>query len=221
MKIRNTIIAITCILLFNSCIVKSLQPFYTKNAIAFQESFIGEWDDGKKGHWKVISIKEVIKKDDFFLVEKPSKEDLDIFKTYEDGYLIKYTKEDKEAYFIAMPFKVNNQLFLDFTPFSEGVEGTNGLLSEHLLNTHSLVKFDREDNGNVSIKWLSESRIEALINNNQIRIKHEKIGIPKDLILTASSEELMAFIEKYSKSTIEDKWKTSSKYNLKRINVKP
>lgn len=54
MKIRNTILVIAGILLLSSCVVKSLNPFYTKKSISFDKRFIGKWTDSKKGVWTVI-----------------------------------------------------------------------------------------------------------------------------------------------------------------------
>jgi len=220
MKIKNAIITLTCLLLLNSCIIKSLQPFYTKNAIDFQDSFIGEWKDNKEGYWKVISFKNEAKKENFFDEDIPPKEMLEFYKAYKDSYIVTYTKKEIATSFIVIPFKVNDEFFLDFTPFNDSLGGINSLLNNHLLATHSLAKFEVIDNKNISVSWLSESRIEELLEQNQIRIKHERIGVTKDLVLTASSEELMSFVEKYSKSTIKDKWESSSKHNLKKIDVK-
>jgi len=220
MKIKNVIITLTGLLLFNSCIIKSLQPFYTSDAIAFQESFVGEWEDENKALWQILAVKDLSELLGSYR-NNDSKEDIEFFKAYKNAYLVTYKKEEKIINYIAMPFKVNNQLFLDFTPFNKGSRTNNSLTGSHFLATHSLAKFDILDNKNISIKWLSESRIEKLLENNEIRIKHEKVGPLKDLVLTATSEELMTFVEKYSKSTIEDKWKSSSKLNLKKIDVKP
>jgi hypothetical protein len=219
MKIK--IIIIICFLvLLNSCIVKSLQPFYTQESIAFQEVFIGNWNDNKKGNWKVAALKEEFEKDNKDLSEL-SKEDKEIFKKYKDGYLVTYTKKEKEAVFIAMPFKIGNQVFMDFIPFDYDNLNSD-LLSQHLLKTHSVAKFEvLEGNSEIKVNWLDEERLKALYDNNQIQLKHEVIGLDEAFVLTASSEELYKFLEKYIASNIKDKWKSSNEYTLKRNDAKP
>ena len=40
------------LLLFNSCIVKSLFPFYTQDTIYFEKKFIGNWEEIEKGQFR-------------------------------------------------------------------------------------------------------------------------------------------------------------------------
>jgi len=56
MKTRNFLLALS-LLILSSCIVKSLHPFYTKKSIFFEKRLIGNWQDTKKGSWKVIQFK--------------------------------------------------------------------------------------------------------------------------------------------------------------------
>jgi hypothetical protein len=219
MKIK-TVIIISALVLFNSCIVKSLQPFYTQESIVFQKMFVGEWKDNKNNIWKVVSLKEEFKKDNKNQSEL-SAEDKEIFEKYKDGYFITYTKNEKETVFMAMPFKINDQVFMDFIPFDYD-NLNNDLVSQHLLKTHSVAKFDvLKENNEVKISWLDEDRLKALYKNDQIQLKHEVIGLDEAFVLTASSEELYKFLKKYIASNIEDKWKSSNQYTLKRNDAKP
>ena len=219
MKIRNLVIIIFGVLVLNSCIVKSLQPFYIKDAIAFNEAFLGEWKDGKGDVWKVESLAEIIKKEG--LAGDPTKEEQELLDIYKNAYSIVYSEGDKSSTFVAVPFKIDGQLFLDFTPLSEGTEALNKLHSNHLIHTHSLVKFDITSNNEISAKWLTESKLKELYTDNKIRLKHETVGVEQDLVLTATSNELYEFVKKYNSSTIEKKWETSSKYKLTRVDAKP
>jgi hypothetical protein len=87
----------------------------------------------------------------------------------------------------------------------------------HLVNTHSLAKLDINSKDSASIKWLDEDKLKALLDGDKIKIKHEKVGFDETVLLTASSEELVKFIEKYMNSEDEDKWKTDMNFDLKRI----
>ena len=212
MKTRNTLLIVTCILFLSSCVVKSLNPFYTKKSISFDERFVGEWTDSKKGTWIVIPFKDEITKEN--PIEKMKNEDIQLYNEYKNSYYIQRNYQGEEALFIATPFNINNQTFLDFYPL-EYQDDINNLLQKHLIYTHSLVKYDVTESGEIEIKWLDEKKVESLFKNKKIKIEHKKIGVLKEkFLLTASSKELNKFIEKYTKSKDEDKWDTSTKYTL-------
>lgn len=218
MKIK-TAICIYCLVILNSCIVKSLQPFYVPEAIAFQEAFIGEWNDNKSGNWKVTSLKEEFEEDKD--LSELSTEDREAFEKYKDGYLITYTKNEKESVFMAMPFKIDDQVFIDFIPFEYEGAYSNNLVDQHLLKTHSVAKLDIIEKNQVKVNWLDEERLKELFNNNQIQLKHEVIGLDESFILTASSEELYRFLKKYMASDLKNKWETSQKFTLQKVNDQP
>ncbi|MFP4846218.1 hypothetical protein [Winogradskyella sp. PE311] len=226
MKTKGIILILT-VLLFSSCIVKSLQPFYIKDSLSFNKALLGNWTDNKKGQWTVEAIKDKFEEDRKEGVEL-SEEDLLFLDTYKKGYYIKLVSKEKEAGFIAMPFLINEQYFLDFIPLEIEDDEINSLAAQHLLKTHSVAKLDIESDTKVSFSWLSEKPIGQLFDENQIRLKHEKIGIEEDLLLTASSKELYAFLDKFMKSNVKNKWgedtnkKTSSdRFTLTRTNAKP
>ena len=218
MKTKNLILALS-ILFLSSCVVKSLHPFYTQNTISFDKNFIGEWIDTKKGKWEIVSFAKEILKDSS--IDKFSKEDLKLYKEYKSGYSIKRTRHGKEVLYLANPFKINNQTFLDFLPLGQD-NGIDGLLQDHLIYAHSLVKYDVLKNGEISIKWFDEDKIEELFKNKKIKIKHEVTGlVSKKYLLTAKSKELQNFIKKYMTSKDSEKWKTSTKFTLTKVDAKP
>ncbi|NER14202.1 hypothetical protein GWK08_12175 [Leptobacterium flavescens] len=218
MKTRS-IILVFCIVLLNSCIVKSLNPFYIEEAVEFQEAFLGKWEDNKDGKWEVLSFKAEMERETG--KDRLSEEDKEIYEKYKDGYLISYLKKENESYFIAVPFKVDDQVLIDFIPYQYEDEGGNDLVGQHLVKTHSVAKFDKQDNGDIKITWLDEDRLEELFKKDAIQIKHEVVGLDKDFILTASSEELYRFMKKYCSSSIKNKWESSEKLTFKRISVEP
>lgn len=221
------IILILAVLLFSSCIVKSLQPFYTKDSLSFNKNLIGNWIDNKKGEWTVASIKSKMEEDQKNGIEL-SKEELKAYEIYKEGYYITYLKKEKEAGFIGMPFKVNEQYFLDFIPIEIEDDEINSLAAEHLLKTHSVAKLDIVPEAEVSLSWLSEDHIKELFEDEKIRLKHEKIGFQQDLLITASSKELQSFLKKYIEADLfnkydkkDKKWKSSDKLTLTKADAKP
>ncbi|WP_445748191.1 hypothetical protein [Polaribacter sp.] len=217
MKVKNTLFVSICILLLSSCVIKSLNPFYTKESIYFDQKFIGDWKDSENGIWKIIAFKNEITKDN--PVEKMKEDDLKIYKEYKNSYYVFREFKGKKVLFIATPFKIKNQTFLDFFPIERQDEVDN-LLQSHSVYTHSLVKYDVQKNGNIEIRWLDENKIEALFKEKKIKIKHETFGLLNEkYLLTASSNELQKFIEKYMASSDSEKWETSTKFTLQKTNA--
>ena len=179
--------------LLNSCIIKSLQPFYIASSLYYEESLIGKWEDNKKGKWEVVSFLSEFKKKK----EPKDDEDKKFIELYKNGYFIKYIENEKEAVFVGMPFKIGSQLFIDFNLFSYDDDGLNNIVESNLLITHTVAKIDILTGKEVSISWLDENKITSLIGKNQIQIKHEKVGIMENVVLTASSKELHKFLKKY------------------------
>lgn len=217
---KKSILIVSCVLLFSSCIVKSLQPFFTKDKIVFNEKLIGDWIDQKKGEWKIQTVKELFNKDRKEGVEL-SEEDKAFYETYKNGYLITYIKKGNEAQFIAVPFKIEDVYFINFIPFAYEEDTVNSLAVGHLLKTHSVTKLDINSDNEITFSWLSEARVGDLITEGKVRLKHEIVGPEKALLLTASSEELVTFLKKYLKADIEDKWNSSDKFTLTKSNAKP
>lgn len=218
MKTR-ILIYFTVLLLFNSCIVNSLFPFFTEDTISFEKTFLGIWEDDENSdsRWVISSLEDFsriqIENDSTSL----SKKELDFYNKYKHGYyaIHEEIKNNRISTFLAVPFKIDNQLFLDFTPVYYD-EHAKGLVSQHLIPTHTLAKFDVLDNNTIDIKWLSAIKLGELIKYNKIKIDHEKVGVDDKIVLTASSDELQKFIKKYMTSSDTDKWKTDIKLNLKR-----
>lgn len=237
MKIKNLLLLVTCSVFLSSCFVKSLHPFYTKSTISFNKNLIGSWKDKDKGEWTIKSFKEEMFKEQTankningvdvkttikMEEPKPSSDDFKFYQKFKESYYVSYKKKEKESVFIAMPFVLKNQLFLDFTPLFVDSEDLSSLTENHLVPTHSLVKLDILKNGEVSMKWLDESKLENLFKENRIKIKHEKTGVAgDDILLTATTEELQKFIKKFMASKDEDKWSTDTNFILKKADVQP
>lgn len=213
MKILKFFGAVILLLSLQACIVKSIQPFYVGEAVSFEKSLLGKFTDNKQGEWEIMSFKEAFEKDNSD-PSKYSKDDLKALKKYNQAYVVNQVKKEKEAAFLVVPFKVYNETFLDFTPIAFDDSESNSLAMQHLLKTHSVAKMTRLENNVIQLQWLDEKPISELFNKGQLKLKHETVGVDETLVLTATSEELYQFLQKFVKSDIEDKWKDSETYNL-------
>ena len=213
MKTKHIILVLSLIV-FNSCIVKSLNPFYTKDTVKHIESLIGEWKDNSNNSWTIISTKSEFSKPENN-EGKISKEEKILREQFKNSYFVEYKKKKETSTFIATPFKIGNQYFLDFIPFDSENIDLSSLMKYHIIYTHSLVKLDMLNDGTVSIKWFDEKRLEKLFTEKKIKIKHKKVGVIKDdILLTATSEELQQFLKKYMVSESAEKWETETKFTL-------
>ncbi|GAB5563904.1 MAG: hypothetical protein Wins2KO_09670 [Winogradskyella sp.] len=220
MKAKNSFIIMGLALLLSSCIVKSLQPFYTVESQHFDERLIGDFITKSKSTWKFISFKKEWEQENQGQT-KLMKEDLDTFERYKNAYVVEYISRDKDALFIAMPFKVGDDLFLDFTPFEYEESSINSMAAQHLIKAHSAAYVNFNEDGSIKLSWISETVLKRLFKEQKLKLKHENVGIDDDLVLTASSEELQAFLKKFMASNIENKWKKDDTSTLKPYNAKP
>ena len=224
MKTRSIFFGLI-ILLFNSCLVKSLHPFYTEDVISFDEKLVGNWQSKGKNKWIIEDLKTtVLRENGVNRVEELDDSDRKMYEQYKGSYFVTIIEDDEEdSFFLVVPFKIEGQLFLDFSPVVVDNE-LNSLLQSHLLGAHSLVKLDVLEEGKVSLKWFDEKRIKELFEQNKIKIKHQKMRnflFEEEILLTAKPKELQKFIKKYMASNKEDKWKTDTKLTLTRDLTKP
>ena len=91
--------------------------------------------------------------------------------------------------------KIGDQTFMDFQPYPVENEVFHGYFAANYVLAHSFARYDIVDNV-LNIEPFDAEYIESLIQNKRVRLKHENVG-DDGIILTASTEELRAFISKY------------------------
>jgi len=230
----KALLILTGVLMLNSCIVKSLFPFYTKEAIYYEPRLVGTWQDDKVTRLEIFPFKEKYLKEQadgtpeeiVKALNKRMRElagdytDFGPFGLYEKAYLVFMNDDGKEAVFLAVPFKVKEELFLDFALLDVDMAPINTLASLHMARMHTLIKVEFDTNDNqVNLRWFAEEKLNKLIEENRIRIKYTDISSAiedPNYLLTAPSEELQKFIAKYMDSKDADKWASEVEYNFKK-----
>lgn len=233
MKTKMLLILIG-LLLLNSCIVKSLFPFYTKEVIYSEPRLVGTWQDDKVTRLEIFPFKEKYLEEQkdgtpeevAKAINKRIRElvgdyaDFGPFGLYEKAYLVFMNEDGKEAVFLAVPFRVKDQLFLDFALLDVDMGPVNSLASFHMARMHTLIKVEFDaGNTQVNLRWFAEEKLNKLIEENRIRINYTDIASAIEepgYLLTATSEELQKFIAKYMDSGDEDKWSSQVEYNFKK-----
>ncbi len=168
-------------MILNSCLVKSLHKFYTKEDVIYKKELIGSWLDSDSTKWVIsqYSYSKRFMKDD----------------TLDNSYLVEMYEEDSipTSKFNVHLFELGEKLYLDFSPIRD--DRYNEILDIHLVSTHSIARVKFEKNGEVGISWFNQGWIEDLFIENKIKISHEVVG--EEYVLTASTEELQKFLIKY------------------------
>lgn len=179
------------LMITSSCSIQSLHPLYTGESAVFEPALLGEWFDDDGIRW---------------VVEKALKaEDNEVkqISIHDKMYLLTYYGEDRTERMEVYLVKLGNRYFLDFFPWEKYTEelGTE-LLVGNLLPIHTFAKVEWDDErlfvSMFDDKWLSD-----LIENNQIKISHEKVKIHhgNGIVLTASTKDLQKFVIKYQNDT--------------------
>lgn len=208
-------IALTGILLVmaNGCI-PSLHPIYTQEKLVAVKELPGTWADAAND-FTFNQQRDVMgeKKDVKVTIHQQEKE-IWRFKANGDKryQLVHIDNNGNAAAFDIHVVKLGKDLFMDFYPTSmpsedelkqeEGfgsllkdLEKVNSLKAFHIYPVHNFAKLEIEQK-QLKITMFNPDFLKKLLENQQIRIKHEKTE--EGFILTASPQELQKFAEKYA-----------------------
>lgn len=198
MKYRNLLLlGLVITIVITGCGVPSVHPLYEKEDLITQESFNGEWKSPDENSSYVVSLIEDLQKEgelkNFFNVENDST-NLGIEISFDDDeqqyknlYLIKAEEDGEKNLYLAGLLKLNENFYLDFYKWD---------FEEDYFShpVHIFVKAEISDQ-KIILHQFKESFIKELIENRQLRIKHEEAM--NRFLLTASTQELQDFIIKY------------------------
>ena len=113
-------------------------------------------------------------------------------------YILEYRgadSEDQELETMKINLtEINGHNYIDFSPFeNSGFEHITRFTANYIPG-HTFARYSIE-NGNMIIKSFDSDYIQNLIESKRVRLKHEIVD--ETIVLTASTEELRAFIAKY------------------------
>lgn len=164
------------------CVVTALQPFYTEADLSFDPGLIGRWVAGQDAPDGT-----------------PPKEVLEFKRDGDNGYLAALTGDDgKVQTFVARRFKLGEQIFLDLFPVGEhGAEFVPVHQVQRLSGPGPTLKMT-----GLKYEWvqkLLEAQPDAL---RHVVVAHrlEDGKEPARIVLTASTKELQAFLNKHVKT---------------------
>lgn len=195
--IKFPVLTILFLSLFTGCFLQSVHPLVKPENSQFVEGVIGTWEDEDQ-RWifaRPENVPETLNQIDGF--EDINEEiDDEVKEEMEFGYLVVH--EDKGdntlSVFIGHFIELNEQLYFDLFPLDTWA---NGLLENHYFPVHTFSKIELQ-NGEMNISLFKSSWIREQIEDNRVRIKHEKTE--EGVLITASTNELQHFVERYGET---------------------
>ncbi len=203
---KAKIVIIFLVVLFIQSCIPSLHPLWTQDKLVFIENLLGEW------------MQEETEEDYTWAFSGGFDEKENLV----DSYDLIYTEDKSEARFDIHLVKLGDHLFFDIFPdevgtlkfedktlglttnlsgvFNDDSEGPdillNALYFQHMLPVHTFAKVEIEKE-EIKIFQFDPDRLEKLFKQRKVRIKHEETS-DGGIVLTASTEDLQKFFEKYA-----------------------
>ena len=182
MKVKKILFYLIAALLGGCVPVMSLHSLYTKENVVFEEKLLGIWVDdpnSPEATWEFTHIDEP--KNAYKLIVSDDK--------------------GQKGSFVAHLVKLENSLFLDVFPDefpcdTEDPNKTDWLYNVFfLVPVHTFIKIDSIE-PQLKMRLTDDEKMEKLFKEDPNVVKH--MSIEDRLILTASTEELQAFVLKYA-----------------------
>ncbi|GAB5410343.1 MAG: hypothetical protein BalsKO_27080 [Balneolaceae bacterium] len=198
--------------LFNGCFLKSVHPLVTADSAIILDEVEGVWETEDQ-RWtfvrdpRKIPTVEVNSEKYFGTIEVETDSSSSVFED-ESLYLIIFENlqdlENDTTFFVGRFGDFEGNRFLDLSLLSAALE-TSSFKSAHLFGVHTFSRIDIRGDL-LTLYFFKEDWIKRLIMENRIRIKHERVpdinnDTSSNILITASTDELQKFIEKYGGET--------------------
>ena len=236
---RKKLLMITVfVLLFIGCdryyMICSLNPFYIEKNIILETRIEGSWttkpipskkdsaSSSSSDHWgsadttSTWTIKRAISK---FVVKDKNGDDSTTFKP-ENYYLARLTcSTDSTNYeFRVVLFQVKKGLYADFIPDNKEGLLKSKLSSGSFFEVHTLARVMLK-NGQVELSWLGADCMKEMIEDKRVRVNYQWVKEANRFVLTATSKELTAMIERYADQSRFIDWENqTAQLELNRLN---
>ena len=174
MKTKKVVFCLLAVVVLGGCfpfsLLPSLHPLYTDDTIVFEERLVGKWADG-----------DVI---------------WQFNRDGENAYKLRIVDDNsKEGYFNAHLVQLENMLFLDVFPDGKTLEDVQPFYAIHLFPMHTFIKVEQTE-PNLVLRMMDIEKVHEILERDPNLLKHEMVqdGNDKNLVLTASTEDLQRFV---------------------------
>jgi len=215
---RKKLFLITGLLLLligcdNYYMICSLNPFYIEKNIFLEPRIEGSWvakavetpkDSGSTSDAKIWDLADtsstwtITRAVAKWVVKDKQGVDSTTFKP-ENYYLAKLTRStDSINYeFKVVLFRVKNGLYADFIPNNKEGLFKSKLSSSSLFEVHTLARITPK-NDKIGLSWLGADCMKEMIEKKRVRVDYQWVQTAGRFVLTASSNELTAMIDRYA-----------------------
>ena len=203
MKAKRSLLftTIAILMLISSCAVISFYPIYTDDVLTKDDRIIGKWSTieefGLQPNEKDTLVWEISFKDKKWVTTHNSPFDKKkVQETNRYSYTLSlhyHSSPEEKAEFQLHLVKLGDKTYVDFYPVEWDIDNT--ILSFHLMGVHTFAKAEINEDF-ININWFDSEWFEQKMEENRIRIKHEKNK--NNILLTAKPKDLQKFVIKYS-----------------------
>jgi hypothetical protein len=221
---KKFLLLLAGLLLLTGCVpVDSLNPLYTDKDLAFDESLLGSWvgpDKGEEGGLEILAREQDGKKS-YLLVMTDKNKDLKIFKkTVYQARLVELNKhlfldvvqesfEPQSApYFLQVKsgkdgmtiepalLRLGEGAYLEF---SSGAPDSGGKIAAHLRRAHWVLKVVRKEKA-LQLDWIDDEVFRKAVQAGTVKLPSVLLGEGKnkDVVITASTQELQKFVAEHA-----------------------
>lgn len=215
---KKLLVLFAGLLLLTGCVpVDSLNPLYTDKDLAFDESLLGSWvgpDNGEEGGLEILAREKDGKKSYLLLMTDKDK-DLKVFKkTVYHASLVKLNEHlfldvvpqsfepESTTYSLQVQsgkggptiqpalLKIGEASYLEF---QNGAP--NGKIGAHVRRAHWILKVVRKEK-NLQLDWADDEEFRRAVQAGTVKLPSTLLGEGKnkDVVITASTQELQKFI---------------------------
>ena len=212
------LILIIIYLIQTGCFLKSVHPLVEEENAILVDGLEGIWETDNQ-RWTFVNDATKFPNLAQYLgeeIEVDMEEDDDL--GLGNSYLILYENlkdlSADTAMFMGLVTELNNAYFLDLSVVVESIsdleESDSDFVDKHFFPVHTFSKMTLSE-GQLNIELFQSSFISDLISSNRIRIKHEETD--DFILITASTNELRKFVEKYAHN--EDAFEDAMEFTFK------
>lgn len=187
-RLALPIVVLVIITLLSGCLT-SLHPLFTEKDLVFNSKLTGKWFTTKDG--------------DTLIFEKGT---ANTFKglpaalqgSADKAYVLTIIGNDKtiNKYF-AFLVKIGNGFYFDYYPIDSKQQlEYDDFYREQFVKMHSFYKVEFSNDNSIAISEFDDSFLHKLIDDKQVRMKHE-VRADGSVFITASTEELQQYVMKY------------------------
>ena len=206
---KKIIFTLSILIITVSSCVTSLQPLITHTTAIADNRVEGAWEqDGQEYIVQKVFNSDFYKKNkkdleksrqenNNQLSEKDKKDSV----LFSKSYMIKYTKNGIQYQLFGSMIKLNDRLFMNFTPVEiTNTDSTNDITEINLanrINSYTIARVQFTNSSLMKLDFIDGGYLHDQIKAGRMKIKNETDELYDSFLITASTTELQQFLKKY------------------------